>query len=93
MTRTIVISLDELQLMFRELKDELVNAVRENVGPQKGRQYVSREELAELTGVSLSTVDRLTRQGTIPSRKIRGRRMYKPAEVAAAFEADRKEVK
>lgn len=45
----------------------------------------SREEVAQMIGVSLREVDRMTAAGEIPSRKIGSRRLYPRKELMAAL--------
>lgn len=67
-----------LKSMLHDLKDELVYP----------EVYLKRKEVAKLLGVSLPTVDKLTKDGTLTLRKMPGTTLgrYLQSEISNAFE-------
>jgi excisionase family DNA binding protein len=54
--------------------------------PQKGDRIFTRQQLAEYYEISLSTVDKLTRDGIFPSFRIGGNVRYRESEILKANE-------
>ncbi len=44
-------------------------------------EYLTRKEVKQALGISLPTIRRLTLDGLFPSYKVRGRVLYKRAEI------------
>jgi excisionase family DNA binding protein len=53
-----------------------------------GDCWLDKEEAAELLGCSVSTIERGTRTGEIPSAKVAGLRRYLRSKLLALSEAD-----
>ena len=48
-------------------------------------QFVTKKQLLEIFPVSLSTIDRMLKDGTIPCLQFGNRTVFDPSEVAAAL--------
>ena len=70
------VELEELaEIVALKVSERLANRSR----------LLSREEIAEVIGVSVTTVDRLKRDGEIPAMKIAKRTLYDPKAVIEAL--------
>ena len=72
-----------------EVKNIFAETIRENI-PQREtatheQEYLTRQETAEKFRISLVTLNRLTKDGTLKSYHIGGRILYKTAETKQAL--------
>jgi excisionase family DNA binding protein len=85
MNNVIVLSAAELDEFKRQLGCEVLQAIRDGLATSEAERTVDRSQLAALLNVSVPTIDRMVRQGTIPSLRINNRRLFLPSEVYAAL--------
>ena len=71
--------------LIAEITTEVVAAIRPLLGEAQEPRLVDRHRMAELAGVSLPMVDRLTSAGDVPSVMIGRRRLYQPVAVIDAL--------
>ncbi|WP_436715625.1 hypothetical protein U8335_25245 [Roseiconus lacunae] len=69
----------------REIVADVLAAVREVMLEQSAPRTVDRQQMAELLGVSLPSLDREVAEGRIPSIKIGTRRVFEPRKVFDAL--------
>lgn len=71
------------------LVESIAAAVLDRLRPVLSESHlpmqVDGDEMARLAGVSRTTIDRAVRDNVIPSVMIGRRRLFRPAEVIAAF--------
>jgi excisionase family DNA binding protein len=76
-----------------ELQQMIVEAVKEatpkatTTPTNLGAEYLTRQQVAKLLGVSLVTIDKWSNQGHLQKYRIGGRMRFKAIEVKAAFES------
>jgi len=77
------------QISLNELKEIISESVRiemQNFGGTKNKkEFLSREEVASLLGVSLVSLHSYTKEGILQSYKIAGRVLYRQDEVIEAI--------
>lgn len=76
----------DLAELRREIAAEVVEQLRPLLCRAATEATVDRAEMARLLGTSVSTVDRLTADGKIPSLMGGARRMYLPSKVYEAMQ-------
>jgi len=72
--------------LIRETAEAVVDALRPLLTDDLQRPR-GRYDMAEWLGVSVATLDRMTRTAEIPSVRLSGRRVYIPAAVIAHLTA------
>ena len=87
MDKVLVLSSEELEQLTQEIVDRVSAVIRDVVATPSAEKAVGREELAQLLGVGIATVDRLVRQDVIPSMMPCQRRLFLPSRVYAALES------
>lgn len=68
-----------LRPLFKELAKEAITEMKEEMERQRAAEeprYYSREEVAEILHVSLSTLWKLTTSGRISAQRVNGRVLY-----------------
>jgi excisionase family DNA binding protein len=80
------------QITVEELADQLVAALRKDIGtsilkPEPPERYLSRNEAAKLLRISLPTLNEWSKNGILESYKIGGRILYKQSEIEGEFTA------
>lgn len=74
------ISLEELKTAISEAVKSEVNKLNLHKPPSE-TEYITRQETAEILGISLPTLNDWSKRGIIPSYRIASRVRYKKAEV------------
>lgn len=81
------LSLDDLVSSIREVvRDELETTRRKTISD---RGNLTRQEVADLCKVSLTTVHQWTKEGRLIAYKLGGRVLYKASEVMESLENNR----
>lgn len=88
MDRGVILTESELNLLASQIADHVASRI-EPFFQRTEERAVGREELAERLGIGIATVDRLVREGQIPSLLINSRRVFVTSKVFSALEADR----
>lgn len=73
---------EDRETLVREIVEAVTKKLQE---PSQQASLVDGDKLAEILGVSRPTVDRLVRDGKIPSVLAGRRRLYSPVAVIAAL--------
>lgn len=69
-----------------KLAEMIADALVERHGKRDGEgSLVGRERMAEIAGISVPSLDRLVRDGRIPSIQINSRRLFEPKAVIDAL--------
>jgi excisionase family DNA binding protein len=68
-----------------EYLDKKFEDLKKNLQPKEPNQYLTRNEVAELLSVDLSTVHNLSKKGTLQKFQIGGRVLYKRKQVEASI--------
>ena len=76
----------DLENLKREICSEICNRIEALLAVHGPERAVSREEMAELLGVGIATIDRLVRDAVIPSMMPCNRRLFLPSKVYAALQ-------
>lgn len=66
-----------------------VNNLEALLFPEQKEELVTREEATEVLRVSLSTVDRMLRDGDLPRRRVRGRVHIPLSAIKAVMDGNR----
>lgn len=69
---------------LRALKDEL-QEIKNNFKPKEQSVYLSRQEVADMLQIDISSVHNWTKKGILQAYQIGGRVYYKRKEVEAAI--------
>ncbi len=75
-----MISLTDAETLDR-LADLLADKVAKRLNDQSQRVLVSREELAQLTGCGVRTIDRMASGGSWEKDKLTGKRVWRDSSV------------
>ncbi|MEM9368523.1 MAG: helix-turn-helix domain-containing protein [Planctomycetota bacterium] len=89
MNRQIALSASQLEQWKQEVVLEVSARMEELLAKRGIERAVGREEMAEILGVGLATIDRLVRDKVIPSMTPCNRRLFLPSKVFEALEAER----
>lgn len=87
MQQALFLNTVDLENLKREICAEICNRIEALLAMQGPERAVSREKMAELLGVGIATIDRLVRDGVIPSMMPCNRRLFLPSQVYAALQA------
>lgn len=77
--------------LVAEITAEVVAAIRPVLAEAAEPRLVDRQRMAELAGISVPMMDRITGEERVPSVLIGRRRMYRPAAVIEALTTAQKE--
>lgn len=86
MNHAMIVSESELKILKQNIVDEVAARVEQLLARPHVEAAASREEMAQLLGVGVATIDRLVRDGIIPSMMPCNRRLFLPSRVFAALE-------
>ena len=79
------IPIDELKILFSEIvRNEIQKNNISTPPPQKETEFITRQETAQILGISLPTLNEWTKQNIIPGYRIASRVRYKRAEILDA---------
>jgi hypothetical protein len=77
-----------IQITPDELKDAIINGVRKELEklkkdfqPKDPEQFLTRNEVADMLKINISTVHNWTKEGTLIRHQIAGRVYYKRTEI------------
>ncbi|GAA0735922.1 helix-turn-helix domain-containing protein [Gaetbulibacter jejuensis] len=70
---------------IRSLKEKIQN-IEKNLQPKEPSVYLSRNEVAEMLSVDLSTIHNWTKKGILTAFQIGGRIFYKRSNIEAAIQ-------
>lgn len=76
---------DTADFAFR-VAETVVQRLESKLNQASPESPVGREKMAGLLGVSVPTIDRMVRDGEIPSLRIKKRRVFIPAQVYEALQ-------
>jgi excisionase family DNA binding protein len=79
--------LADFKMIIGEVVREQLKNIVPDVTKEKPNFYLTRKEVAEKLRITLVTVDKYTKEGTLQSYRIGGQIRYKANEVEKAFEA------
>ena len=86
MHRALIVSDSELTKLRQTIVEEVSQRIERLMSKPQVEQAASREEMAQLLGVGVATIDRLVRDDIIPSMMPCNRRLFLPSRVFAALE-------
>lgn len=72
--------IDKLDQVYNELQD-----LKKNFKPKEQTEYLSRNDVAEMLKIDISSVHNYTKRGTLQAYQIEGRIFYKRKEVEASI--------
>ena len=87
MQSTTLISIDPNTLR-EEIASEVIDALKPIIEQASLPRLVDRQEMATILGISESTLDRLVKDGQIPSKVAGTRRLFEPCAVVASLPND-----
>lgn len=82
-----------LRPLFKELAKEAISEMKEEMERQRAAEeprFYSREEVAEILHVSLSTLWKLTTSGRISAQRVNGRVLYDANAIQQLVDAGKK---
>ena len=79
------ISIDELKQLIKDAVCEEINKKRHKETYADSTDYVSRKEVAKMLGISLPTLTKYVKNGTIPAHRIGARILFKQDEVSQSL--------
>ncbi len=71
---------DEIKALKKELQE-----IKDNFIPKEQTKYLSRNQVAEMLGINVSSVHNWTQKGILQAYQIGGRVYYKRKELEAAI--------
>ena len=84
MDQFIVIKKEDFNEFKKELIEAVTNAVEKNFTASND-EYLTSKEVAKLFKISLSNLQTLRENGTIPFYKLQGKLLYKKSEIEKAL--------
>lgn len=75
----------QINLIIEGVKNHLLSDLKKLITSTKAEDYLSRNQVAKMLEISLSTLWLWTKKGTLKSYQIEGRTYYKRSEVENAF--------
>jgi excisionase family DNA binding protein len=81
----VTMTVKDLKSLIHSEVQEVFNEYRPATEEKKQEAFLTREETAKALKISLPTLSALSKQGAIPSYRLRGRVLYKAAEVALSL--------
>jgi len=91
MDQAVIVQSTDLDSLVSEVSSEVCRMLAEKWSVRTIESAVDRPEMADLLGVSVPTLDRLVRDGVIPSMLVASRRKFLPQVVYAALSVLRME--
>ncbi|WP_165930125.1 helix-turn-helix domain-containing protein [Flavobacterium sandaracinum] len=74
-----------IQISPAELKEMIVEALGTVSNVKPAETLLSKKEVCELLGITLNTLDKFTKNGTIPAFGIGSRVMFKRSDVLSSL--------
>ncbi len=71
---------DEIKALKKELQE-----IKDNLKPKEQTKYLSRNEVAEMLGINVSSLHNWTKKGILQAYQIGGRIYYKREELEEAI--------
>jgi hypothetical protein len=75
------LSKEDLKNLFGEVLKPEIMALKEQMKPKQGNDYLTRKEVAEMLKIDLSSVHNWTKKGILKRHQIGNRVYYKLAEI------------
>jgi excisionase family DNA binding protein len=85
MMHGLIMSETDLKALAVEISNTIESRIAGLLSKSQVESAVSREEMAELLGVGVATIDRLVRDNAIPSMLPGTRRLFLPSKVYEAL--------
>jgi hypothetical protein len=79
------LSPEQLGLLFDEVITSKINDLKKHFEPKTPTEYLSRQDVAQLLKINLSTVHNMSVKGILQKYQISGRVLYKRSEVENAI--------